>query len=166
MRQNTAGFPANTRAWLQTVVAAHPASRLIRDKVATGLVSHIVPNFDVAAGTWTKSARKISNDPDQATILNNLLTELTDFHKSGRQVADVRVNQQQLNVDYHRVGINRPDLQYTLDGKRYYVEIDKPLCSDPTKSLRSLPHAQRILNNDPSIDYSTQVILILAGACE
>lgn len=159
-------LPANKRAWLQTVVAAHPASRLVRDKVATGLVSHIRPNYDAAAGKWTKSVRKISNDPDQATVLNNLLTELTDLHNSGRFVDDVRVNQQQLNLAKSRVGINRPDLQYTLDGKRYYVEIDKPLCSDPTKSRRSLPHAQRILNNDPSIDYSTQVILILAGACE
>jgi hypothetical protein len=35
---------------------------------------------------------------------------------------NIRVNQQQVNVEGVRVGVNRPDLQYTLDGRRYYVE--------------------------------------------
>jgi hypothetical protein len=54
-----------------------------------------------------------------------------------------RVNQQQVNVNGVRVGINRPDLQYTLNGQRYYEEVDTVL------STRGLPHAARIEANDP-----------------
>lgn len=159
-------LPTDKRAWLQTTVAAAPGVRLTQDIKASGAVPHIVPNFNIRTGEWTKGPRKISRDPAQADILEGLLDDLIARQDSIGDVADVRVNQQQLNVDRERVGINRPDLQYTLNGKRYYVEIDKPLCSDPTKSHRSLPHAQRIINNDPHIDPTTQVILILAGACE
>ena len=57
---------------------------------------------------------------------------------------DVRVNQQQVNVDGVRVGINRPDLQYTnSNGQRVYVEYDT------TASNRAIPHEIRILSNDP-----------------
>lgn len=36
-----------------------------------------------------------------------------------RAAADIRVNQQQVNAMGQRVGINRPDLQYTLNGQRF-----------------------------------------------
>ena len=39
---------------------------------------------------------------------------------------------------------NRPDLQFTKDGKRYYVEWD---C---TTSGREIGHAERIAANDPA----------------
>ena len=39
---------------------------------------------------------------------------------------------------------NRPDLQFTKDGKRYYVEWD------PTTSGRKIGHAERIAANDPA----------------
>lgn len=76
------------------------------------------------------------------------------------------MNQWQVNDRGVVVGQNRPDLQYTLDGKRYYVEWDRPLCSDPTRTLRGDLHAERIFSNDPSIDFGAQVILLIAGACE
>lgn len=117
-------------------------------------------------GKWTTRPRRISRETLQATKLQELLEELVDLKHAGRNVLDVRVNQQQVDLGGIRTGINRPDLQYTLDGKRYYVEIDKPLCADPSQSRRSLPHAQRIINNDPSIKPATQVILLLVGACE
>ena len=56
---------------------------------------------------------------------------------------DPRVNQQQVNLDGVRVGTNRPDLQYSLDGKRHYVEFegfDNP---------RGAAHEHRLLANDP-----------------
>lgn len=38
---------------------------------------------------------------------------------------DIRVNQEQVNAQRKRVGINRPDLQYTTkDGTRVYIEYD------------------------------------------
>jgi hypothetical protein len=43
-----------------------------------------------------------------------------------------------------RVGTNRPDLQYTLKGKRVYVEYDAPA------SNRGLLHKARITANDPT----------------
>jgi len=57
---------------------------------------------------------------------------------------DIRVNQQQVNALGERVGINRPDLQYTdSDGGRVYVEYDR------RASRRGQPHEARILSNDP-----------------
>jgi hypothetical protein len=54
------------------------------------------------------------------------------------------VNQQQVDINGVRVGINRPDLQYTLNGQRFYEEFDTLL------SNRGLGHAARIGANDPS----------------
>ncbi|UFS59086.1 RHS repeat domain-containing protein [Subtercola endophyticus] len=56
---------------------------------------------------------------------------------------EFRVNQQQVDLSGNRVGINRPDLQYTMNGQRYYEEFDVP------PSLRAAGHEQRILSNDP-----------------
>ena len=57
---------------------------------------------------------------------------------------DIRVNQEQVNADGTRVGVNRPDLQFTTkDGKRVYIEYDTP------ESGRGPGHEARILANDP-----------------
>jgi RHS repeat-associated protein len=56
---------------------------------------------------------------------------------------DVRVDQQQVNANGQRVGINRPDLQYTDSlGQRIYIEYDRI----PANGVR---HKERILANDP-----------------
>lgn len=54
---------------------------------------------------------------------------------------DIRVNQQQVNASGERVGVNRPDLQYTLGGQRVYIEYD----TNPTNGVA---HGQRIMSND------------------
>ena len=47
------------------------------------------------------------------------------------------------------VGINRPDIQFTYNGERYYVEIDGPPAD------RAIPHKDRIILNDvKASDYS------------
>lgn len=57
---------------------------------------------------------------------------------------DVRVNQQQVDATGKRVGVNRPDLQYTAaDGVRHYEEYDT------TSSNRGAGHKVRIEANDP-----------------
>ncbi len=57
---------------------------------------------------------------------------------------DIRVNQEQVNGSGIRVGINKPDLQFTYRGQRYYAEWDTP------QSSRGIFHAQRIQANDPA----------------
>jgi hypothetical protein len=57
--------------------------------------------------------------------------------------SDFRVNQQQVDINGTRVGINRPDLQYTLDGERFYEEFETSSLED------ALAHEPRIMANDP-----------------
>ncbi|MEO8007318.1 MAG: hypothetical protein ABI728_02200, partial [Betaproteobacteria bacterium] len=56
---------------------------------------------------------------------------------------DIRVDQIQVNAMRRVVGINRPDLQFTLNGERFYMEWDTP------SSTRGRPHARRTWANDP-----------------
>jgi hypothetical protein len=53
------------------------------------------------------------------------------------------VDQAQVDINGNTVGRNRPDLQFTLDGQRFYVEYDPPGGS------RATPHMERLLANDP-----------------
>lgn len=57
---------------------------------------------------------------------------------------DVRVNQQQVNAAGQRVGINRPDLQYTVNGQRYYIEYEG------IGAPRGPSHRARITAKDPT----------------
>jgi len=54
------------------------------------------------------------------------------------------VNQAQVDANGKVQGTNRPDLQYTLGGKRFYIEYEQP--SNP----RGFDHAKRIIRNDPT----------------
>lgn len=57
------------------------------------------------------------------------------------------MNQQQVDASGKRVGINRPDLQYTRrDGTRVYTEYDRP--GRGANSVRGRGHMNRILSND------------------
>ena len=58
---------------------------------------------------------------------------------------DIRVSQQQVNSDFQRVGVNQPDLQYTLNGQRYYIEHERSAAWG-----RGVQHDLRIRANDPS----------------
>ncbi|MFB6719398.1 RHS repeat-associated core domain-containing protein [Kribbella sp. NPDC056345] len=104
------------------------APRTARDKA----VSPIAP----AAKSLN---RPIGNSPTQNAQLQNDIRALR-----ARGATDMRVNQQQVNINGDRVGVNRPDLQYTLNGRRHYAEYDVP---PPT---RAPGHKQRIIANDPT----------------
>jgi hypothetical protein len=59
----------------------------------------------------------------------------------------IRVNQQQLKLGNRpRVGVNRPDLQFDYNGRRYHVEYDAPT------SGRGLGHQSRLTSNDPDAE--------------
>jgi hypothetical protein len=65
---------------------------------------------------------------------------------------NIRVNQQQITVrNDQRVGINRPDLQFDYNGRRYHVEYDTPA------SGRGSGHQSRITSNDPN----AEIILLI-----
>jgi hypothetical protein len=65
---------------------------------------------------------------------------------------NIRVNQQQSTVrNDQRVGINRPDLQFDYNGRRYHVEYDTPA------SGRGSGHQSRITSNDPN----AEIILLI-----
>ena len=66
---------------------------------------------------------------------------------------DIRLNQQQVNAANVRVGLNRPDLQYTnANGQRVYIEYEGP--ANP----RGAAHTQRIVANDPGASVIVRLI--------
>jgi len=70
---------------------------------------------------------------------------------------DIRVNQQQVDASGKRVGINRPDLSYLLNNKRYYVEYEH------TDNPRGAEHVRRILANDPHANIQVKLVPDTAG---
>jgi RHS repeat-associated protein len=86
-----------------------------------------------------KLERPISKSPTQNAFKDDLVNQLKFL-----DAEDIRVNQQQVNAAGRRVGINRPDIQWTLDNKRYYLELETP------GSRRGPGHIDRIKANDPS----------------
>lgn len=82
--------------------------------------------------------RPVGGSPTQNQFVQDRIVAL-----QGDGAIDMRVNQQQVDANGNRVGVNRPDLQYTLDGQRVYEEFDT------TASTRGVPHQDRILSNDP-----------------
>jgi hypothetical protein len=69
-----------------------------------------------------------------------------------RGATGIRVNQQQVNAFGERVGINRPDLQYTLSGQRHYVEYEG------LANARGALHEARILANDPGANFILRIV--------
>jgi RHS repeat-associated protein len=100
--------------------------------------SDLGPNKKAPAALPTQG-RKIGSNANQNRALEERIKEIKE-----KGATDIRVDQQQVDVNGNHVGINRPDLQYTLDGKRYYVEWDTP------SSGRGAGHQARIMANDPN----------------
>ena len=82
--------------------------------------------------------RPIGKDPYQ-----NRLAQRDIAAAELEGATNVRVNQQQVNAGGERLGVNRPDVQYTdAAGRRIYVEYDI------APAERAVPHALRLLAND------------------
>ncbi|MFL5346801.1 MAG: hypothetical protein ACJ8AT_18625 [Hyalangium sp.] len=95
-----------------------------------------------------KTTRLIGPSPSQ----NAQLQRDIEYLEKELGARNIRVNQQQLTFrNDQRVGINRPDLQFDYNGRRYYVEYDSPA------SGRGPGHQARLTANDPDAD----VILII-----
>ena len=91
--------------------------------------------------------RAIGQSPTQNAHLQQRILDL-----QAKGATDLRVNQQQVNLLGERVGINRPDLQYTQGGKRIYEEFDVPA------STRGPAHEVRLRANDPTGDVHLFVV--------
>jgi hypothetical protein len=95
--------------------------------------------------------RVVGTSSNQANVLqeDNVILEgfITD---------DIRVNQQQISVEEVRVGVNRPDLQFTVtingQRRRVYIEYERP--GNP----RGEDHANRIRTNDPNAIVIVRVV--------
>ena len=83
------------------------------------------------------------NRPVGGSATQNAFVQQRIGQLQAQGASDFRVNQQQVDINGTRVGINRPDLQYTHGGTRVYEEFDVP------SSNRGPVHEQRILANDP-----------------
>ena len=84
-------------------------------------------------------SRAISRSGSQNAFLQSRIGELEE-----QGATAFRVNQQQVDINGVRVGINRPDLQYTLNGQRFYEEFETSSIED------AWAHMGRIMANDPS----------------
>ena len=85
-----------------------------------------------------------TNRPISRSATQNAQLQADIRAAKAQRAVDFRVNQQQVNAAGERVGINRPDLQYTdATGQRIYKEYDK------LSSLRGNAHKTRIEANDP-----------------
>ncbi|MFI9811388.1 DNRLRE domain-containing protein [Saccharothrix variisporea] len=122
-----AGQALGIYAGARSAVAAPSVTRLAQDI-----------NVNPVPPPALRLNRPVGGSPTQNQFVQQRIADLT---KAG--ATDFRVNQQQVNINGERVGVNRPDLQYTLNGKRHYEEFDT------STSTRGPGHRDRILANDP-----------------
>jgi len=87
------------------------------------------------------TGRNVGGTPNQTAQLE---ADIKGLIAQGVDPATIRVNQAQVDANGKVQGTNRPDLQYTLGGKRFYIEYEQP--SNP----RGFDHAKRIIRNDPT----------------
>jgi hypothetical protein len=107
--------------------AVRPAPRLSQDIAVNPIAPRALP-----------LNRPVSSSQTQNEFVWN---RIEDLQAAGAR--EIRVNQQQVNILGQRVGVNRPDLQYTLNGRRVYEEFDIP------SSNRGPIHEERLYANDP-----------------
>jgi hypothetical protein len=114
-----------------------PAPRLPRDASVKPSVPRELPQ-----------SRPIGPSPTQNEQLQVDIQYLERMNAT-----NIRVNQQQLTYDNRqRAGINRPDLQFDYNGRRYHVEYDAPT------SRRGSGHQRRITSNDPDAEIILLVV--------
>lgn len=85
----------------------------------------------VDAGKTTKTLKKGPDpnggqggkhgNPDYDKAIDDAIKVLPD------DAFDIRKNQVQVDINGNKVGNNRPDIQYKLNGKHYNIEIDRNL---------------------------------------
>jgi hypothetical protein len=118
------------------MLVAESRARLARDVAVNPIAPPSLPIQGRKIGTSTWQSNELRRDLAAARAMG---------------ATDIRVNQQQVNAALERVGVNRPDLQYTRpDGTRVYIEYDRVTPHAFPNSLRGPDHMKRTLANDPN----------------
>jgi hypothetical protein len=94
---------------------------------------------DVNVNPVPPAAKPLNRNIGGSTTQNaRVQRDAARLQRAGAQ--DVRINQQQVNAAGERVGINRPDLQYTnpKTGQRVYIEYER------TGSTRGAGHQRSV----------------------
>lgn len=136
------GFPT-TSVTVENAVARDPVQGLLKGNRFTGQGSPVNlrdARISRVAPPVKALNRAISKSSTQNQVLQD---DIQALFKLDPPPTGIRVNQQQINAAGQRVGINRPDLQFTYRGQRYHVEYDTP------PPVRALEHGARLLANDP-----------------
>lgn len=84
-------------------------------------------------------------NPDHNRAIDDAIKALPDG------AYDIRKNQVQVDFNGNRVGNNRPDIQYNLNGKHYNIEIDRNF-------KNSQRHETVIMRNDPNSIFTRKII--------
>jgi len=101
---------------------------------------------DVAVSPKVPELRRL-NRPIGSSQSQNAQLQADVEYLQNLGARNIRVNQQQLTMDgSQRVGLNRPDLQFDYNGRRYHVEYDSPT------SGRGPSHQSRLTSNDPDAE--------------
>lgn len=130
-------FVARSRA-LSSAAKSRAIRTIIRLGPAKARLAQDVKVLGSPAPAALSTLRPIGRNSVQNARKDDLVAEIQD-----KGYTDIRVNQQQINADGLRVGINRPDIQATRpDGTREYWELDTSISS------RGPMHESRILSND------------------
>jgi hypothetical protein len=109
--------------------AAHPLPREAGDVAVAGRQARTPRDL---------AGRRIGGTPNQEAQMR------ADVERLVKQGAtDIRIDEFQVDVDRNQQGVNRPDVQYVLNGRRYYIEYEQP------NNPRGRAHAQRTIANDP-----------------
>jgi hypothetical protein len=132
-----------------------PSPGLVQALTGTNPTPRMVPGTrlpqDVAVKPSIPKKQQTSRSIGPSPTQNAQLQADIDYLENVG-ATNIRVNQQQLTqFNGQRVGINRPDLQFDYNGRRYHVEYDTP------SSGRGLRHQERITSNDPS----AEIILLI-----
>ena len=109
----------------------------------------------VDAGKTTKTLKKGPDpnggkggkhgNPDHNKAIDDAIKALP------KKAKNIRKNQAQVDINGNKVGNNRPDIQYDLNGKHYNIEIDRNL-------KNSQRHETVIMKNDPNSIFTRKII--------
>lgn len=125
--------------------------------------THNVSNSNLQKADLSKGITRRLAMSYQEKVKWKILAEIKQRMDNGEDVAQVRVNQRQLDgtdtaeqgKNVRTAGRNRPDIQAKINGCMHYWEIDTP------PGARSLDHLYRILRNDKT--QCVYVHLVTAG---